>query len=74
MNDIQYNKPMTVGRLKKLLEDISDDIHINVKNRNGDDTANIFVWHEDQPTREYVELQGYKPYRDMTKEERELCE
>ena len=73
MKDIQYNEPLTSGKLKKALEHVPDDVAINVMTRDGKLTANIFVWFENLETRQFVELQGYKPYHEMTPEEKKKC-
>ena len=73
MKELQYNEPMTVGRLKESLKGIPDHVHVNVLNSDGKATANIFVWFEDLQTRQIVELQGYKPYYEMTEEEKKKC-
>lgn len=73
MREMEYNEPLTVGKLKEALKGIPDDVHINVLNREGKSTANIFVWHEDLQTRQYVELKGFKPFYEMTDEEKKKC-
>lgn len=74
MKEIQFNRPMTVGRLKEALKDIPDDVCVNVLNSEGKATANIYVWFEDLQTRQFVELQGYKPFYEMTNEEKGKCQ
>lgn len=70
MKEIEYNKPLTIGRLKEVIKDIPDDVIVNVMNRDGKSTANIFVWFENLITRQFVELMGFKPYYEMTEEEK----
>lgn len=74
MKEIEYNEPLTVGMLKEAIKDIPDDVAINVLNREGKATANIYVWFEDLQTRQFVELMGFKPFYEMTEEEKRKCE
>ncbi|MEW5569642.1 hypothetical protein [Rossellomorea marisflavi] len=69
----QFNKPMTVGRLKGLLRNIPDDVIINIKNESGDYSSNIEFWYEDLDTRQYINMTSYKPMRKMNKEELLKC-
>lgn len=73
MNDINFNEPMTAGKLKEALKNIPDDVPINVLNKEGKSTANIYVWFEDLQTRKFVDLMGFKPYYEMTEEEKRKC-
>lgn len=73
MSELEYNVPLTVGRLKAALEEIPNNVAINVKNDKGELTSNIFVWFEDLQTRQFVELMGFKPYYKMDDEERKKC-
>lgn len=56
---------MMVGKLKKMLEDIPDDVAINVLNADGKWTSNMDFWFEDLETRQYIQLQGSTPFYDM---------
>jgi transcriptional regulator of aromatic amino acid metabolism len=71
--ELEYNEPLTVRRLKKELENIPGDVVINVKNDEGDSTANIYVWFENLQTRQFVELMGFKPFWKMNDEEKKKC-
>ena len=73
MEDIEYNKPLTIKRLKEAIQDIPDDVVVNVLNGEGKLTSNIYVWFENLQTRKFVELEGYKPFYEMTQEEKEKC-
>lgn len=73
MNEIEYNRPLTIGRLKEAIKDIPDGVLVNVRNREGNMTANIYVWFEDLQTRKFVELMGFKPFYEMTEEEKKKC-
>jgi len=73
MNEIEYNSPLTIGRLKEAIRDIPDGVLVNVRNREGNMTANIYVWFEDLQTRKFVELMGFKPFYEMTEEEKKKC-
>lgn len=73
MEEIEYNEPLTIGKLKKAIEHVPDHFAVNVLNREGKATANILVWIEDLVTRQYVELQGFKPFYEMTEEEKKKC-
>jgi hypothetical protein len=73
MKELEFNAPMTVGRMKEALKNIPDDVAFNVLNAEGKATANIYVWFEDLDTRQFVELMGFKPFYEMTKEEKEKC-
>ncbi|WJV20843.1 hypothetical protein QU593_10535 [Rossellomorea marisflavi] len=74
MKELEYNKQLTVGRLKESLNDIPDNVVVNVQNRAGDMTSNIYVWFEDLDTRQYVELMGFKPFYKMSDEEKRKCD
>lgn len=67
---MDYSEPMTVGRLKRELESVSDDVFVNVLNEDGDSTANIEIWIENLQSRKFVELIGHEPYHKMKKRER----
>jgi hypothetical protein len=71
--DINYNEPLTVGKLREALKDIPDDVSINVMNKDSKLTANIYVWYENLQTRQFVELMGFKPFYEMTDEEKKKC-
>lgn len=73
MKELEYNAPLTVGRLKKALANIPDDVHVNVLNDDGKSTANIYVWFENLQTRQFVELMGFKPFYEMTEDEKKKC-
>jgi len=73
VNEIEYNRPLTIGRLKEAIKDIPDGVLVNVRNREGNMTANIYVWFEDLQTRKFVELMGFKPFYEMTEEEKKKC-
>ena len=51
MREMEYNEPLTVGKLKDALKDVRDDVNINVLNQAGKSTVTIFAWREDLPTR-----------------------
>lgn len=74
MKSLEYNKRLTVGRLRDALKDISNDVIVNVLNRDGKATSNIYVWFENLQTRQFVELMGFKPFYKMTEEEKKMCE
>ena len=65
--------PLTVGMFKKYLEDykVPDDVVLNVLNKDGELTANINLWFENEITRQLVSLEGGKPFWKMRDEERE---
>lgn len=73
MEEIKYNPPMTAGRLREALKDVPDDFVLNVANSEGTYTDNVFVWVEADESRKYVDLMGFKPYSEMSPEERERC-
>lgn len=73
MKELEYNEPMTIGRLKKAIEHIPDNVSFQIMNREGKLTSNIFVWFEDLQTRQFVELMGFKPFYEMTEEEKKKC-
>lgn len=70
---IEYNKPLTIGRLKEEIKDIPDDVFVNINNDKGESTANIYVHFENLQTRRFVELMGFKPYYAMNDEEKKKC-
>lgn len=65
-------EPLTVGMLKKYFENekIPDDVVINVLNKDGELTANIELWFEDEITRQWVSLEGRKPFWKIREEEK----
>jgi hypothetical protein len=65
--------PLTVGMFKKYLEDykVPDDVVLNVLNKDGELTANINLWFENELTRQWVSLEGGKPFWKIRDEERE---
>lgn len=73
MDKLEFNQRMTVGILKEALKDIPDNVIVNVLNREGKSTSNIHVWFENLETRKFVELMGFKPFYEMTEEERNKC-
>lgn len=73
MSEMEYNKPLTMDRFRELTKDIPGDVMINVLNSDGKLTSNIFVWFENLQTRQFVELKGYKPFYEMTEEEKKKC-
>lgn len=73
MRELEFNPRLTIGRLKDAIKDIPDNVTVNVRNSDGDLTANIYVWFENLETRQFVELMGFKPFYKMTKEEKEKC-
>lgn len=54
--------PMTKGRLLELLKDVPDSVLINVRNEDGEYTANIDFWFEDLETRKFVTLSGKESF------------
>lgn len=73
MGELEWNKPLTVGRLKEELKDIPDHVHVNVLNEKRERTTNVFVWFEDLDSRQFVELMGFKPFYNMSQEEKKKC-